>query len=255
MKGKLMKLLRYLLFVIVLLAPSSAWAAFVVTPITTASQNSGGSGVVTTSSFNVSANSWVYVATLEADFIGSVQDSLGNNYARSVLAPVSSSYAGGFLFYYSTAQTGITVTYTASGSNGAGISLISIAGGNGTEDAGVPNGVSGSSAAPSVTGSNAPTLSGELFIGFVGVDDIFGGTTFTQAAGWSNAFTEVSFVGPGGNSWFLTGGYLVNAGSSNVTYAPSLSQAAVWGAAIDAVEPSGSPALTNHFLPLMGVGQ
>jgi hypothetical protein len=219
---------------------------FTVTPITTASVNHGGASSVTTSSFNVSAG-WVYVAGIDANFIGTVEDSLGNSYDRTVAASIISGYSSLFCFYYETAQTGITVTYTTTGTNGCGISLISITGSNGTEDYQVANDANGSSASPSVPGAGSPLQAGELFIGFVGWAGV-SPPTFTQAGGWSSAFSAVSFSGTSSDTWELNGGYLVNSGSSNQTYNPSLSGSAVWGAGIDAVQP-----LASVDLPSCGV--
>ena len=90
----------------------------------------------------------------------------------------------------------------------------------------------GSSTTPSVT-SGTPDGSGQIAVGICGVAGL--NNIFTQASG----FSATSFGGSVASLFFLNMGSKTNAGSSAVTFNPTISPSAAWGEIIILVNPVG----------------
>lgn len=123
------------------------------------------------------------------------------------------------------------------------------------EDAGMRANSSGASFAPTVT-SGAGSVAGDLVFGLV--NDVWATSQgFTEAAGWTTALSSNTTPAPG---LFTNLAYLVNAGTTAQTYAPTLSTGTAgshsWKAMIAGFFVSGAapPAANSNNFQLMKVG-
>ena len=266
MKGKLMKLLRYLLFVIVLLAPSSALAAIGV-PSTLGTANTTTSTAtslsVTTTGAIVAGNLVVVAITnfsRNSATVTGVSDGT-NTYTQWNLGAVFGTQSFWFKNNATAVSSGATLTITLSGAVGVNsyiLAQVAQVSGASTEDTGSENSNIGPGQ-PTIT-SNALATANEIVFGLLlGQDDASNTYTYSEMSGWTNLYETVSpsTVGLSPPIWLYPAfSYTIVASSSAVTWAPTFSTTPDEGFIniIGGFEGSVGPA-TKHFLSLTGVGQ
>jgi hypothetical protein len=271
----MMKLLRHLLLLTALLAPSSAWAQIgsatvVGSQIDTTNTDTS---IVIDVSNNVSAGNLIVVGCVNYNdgsiHVTSVTDNAtggSNTYSASSwgqqespngaaeleiwFAPNARALTGAITVNYSGAFGGQTICGAAQAS---GIATTS------PQDTSSANGNSSTSSTSVNLSLGAFAQSSELVIGLTGAINIGSTTsfTYTESSGFTNLFNLGQSVPFGLNSSFLRFGmgFKVTSGTSAVNYNPTIgSPFSEWGAQGTGFEgPAGGA--VKHNLPLLGVGQ
>lgn len=205
---------------------------------------------VAISSVTVPAGSLIVIFIEEAiATVGGTVSDGSNTYTKAASKSQAGVVFGAFYYAWnSLALSGATITYTKENSGVATTMAAFYATGIQTAsdplDAAVTATAGGVSATPSVT-SGTPGTSGELFVGCTGRNA--GAETFTQDstngsyAAPPDAFAiAVSGVG---------GGFLVNAGSSAKTYAPTISSSRTWVDIIIGFKAAAAAVAGNTLFP------
>ena len=162
----------------------------------------------------------VFVADVSGSTMGPLSDGV-NTYSLATHAGNTTAYPNIGIFYSSnvTALSNATVTYTANSSGGAAIEVVYVTGELAASPLDLVATPVTSSLATSVTvTSGTPSQSNELFFGMSAVKDGLGG--ITQASGFSAPPNGSSY---GSSDYPYSGGYLINSGSSAVSYQPTFS--------------------------------
>lgn len=207
--------------------------AISVTNIGVGSNSAGATTTIT--AVTVPAGACIIVGVEEASSqttAGTVTDG-SNTYsqASATLLHPNATQANGFgMLYYSNtvlALSGGTITYTKKTSAVRAVTTAFYATGLATgdpRDTGVFNHAAGSSTTPSVT-SNAASVAGDLFVALLCTSN---NPTFTQDTthGWATPPTASDAAGAS-----VMGGNQVNAGTSAITFSPTITSGA-WDAAI-----------------------
>lgn len=213
--------------------------SFIVTNIGT--NNGLATSISVTAGGTIAAGTDVVVCVSDSNVAttGSCSDSKGNTYTKTSHTSIFNSNGTSYVFT-SNVTFGLvlndTITYTSpSGNNDLAISALSITGANGIDTAVTSTANQGSST-PSVT-SGVPAQSGELFIGIIFQTS---NATLTQpSGGWTTPPNAAL------GAYGVSGGNLVNVGSSALTYNPTLSKFVDWGAIIIAYKPAAATISVN----------
>lgn len=187
--------------------------------------NSNGSGATITASITVPAGAAIFVFIQEDSpsyASGTLADAINGAYTR--IATDANNGIGGnggsslWYFLNSAALSSTTLTYTKGQSSGASWAYFYATGVNAIDPAVTAHTV-GNSTTASVT-SGTPAVAGELFIAANSSNLI--GSTYTQdtANGWASPFDAED--GPFPLGLAIGGGNQVNAGTSAITFAPTV---------------------------------
>ena len=201
-------------------------------PIDIGSSNNAAGATLTLTGVTVPANSLVCVAVSEAVAVTAGTLSDGTNSYTAITSELMSTSVGIgviFEFFYTGAQSNLTLTYTKGGTGDkCSMAAFYALGVNGTTpvDSAVTAVAQSTSATPTIT-SGVPTQSGDLIVAMVAYD-YSSGEALTNAAPFAIPFDNVIAQ----TAAQLGGGNLNVAGSLAVTYAPTIAHAPTGAALI-----------------------
>jgi|SRR5579862_9504143 len=231
---------RFLVACFVWLALAFPAQAISIANIGTSTGGSATSG--TLSSVTESSGGVIYVILRTSVAVTSPSCSDGTNGAYTLITTKTNTQEQ-LVFYFNNSASLSTATITCSWTTSAAwnISASYITGQSASPlDTAVTNSASGTSTAPSVSNAGTPGVSGELFIG-----SVVASATFTQASGWA---------APPNGTTSIEAGNLVNAGTGNQTYNPTLGSSVAWTDIIVAFKPSGGAPTVIYNFTTLGAG-
>src|SRR5215472_62927 len=183
---------------------------------------------------------------------GSVTDSAGNSYTLSG-AVVNTAGRTGIWYCQNclTIASAGTITYTKTGATTDPTVICAgyITGIGAYDSAVFASNVSNSNVTTLTVTSGTPSVAGELFVAFMGVQ--VSETTITNDLYWaSSPFDAAVSTTP-----CPIGGFRLNAGNGTLTYAPSWGTTGTCAGAVIGFQPAGAAVVAaNSNLPMMGVG-